>query len=90
MVEGAPKRSVFFLVKIYVVFHMVMTMSWSLPKPPPAIANGNLPPTFQNVATHFPDFLLAANMQFKFGTPAKYYLYSTGLWQYWIMFAPNP
>lgn len=68
---------------------MVMIMSWSLPDPPPAIQNGTLPATPLNVATHFPDFLLLGNEQFK-RLPTRYYLLSTGLWQYWNMFAPNP
>lgn len=72
------------------VFHMVMILSWSLPNPPPAIVNGTLKPTPANIASRLPDFALAANSEFKFGTPAKYYLMSTGLWQYWDMFAPNP
>ena len=90
MAVEEPKRSVYFLVKVFVVFHMVMILSWSAPKAPPAILNGSVPPTPQNVASRWTDFLLAENDKFRFLTPFKYYLLTTGTWQYWDMFAPNP
>lgn len=87
--EAGRRRRVHPGVKAFVLFHMVMITSWSLPDPPPAIQNGTMPATPANVVTHFPDFLLLGNEQFK-RLPTRYYLLSTGLWQYWNMFAPNP
>src|SRR5882762_5427021 len=81
MSEAAPKKSVNPFLKAYVLFHMAVILSWALPKPAPAIANG---------ASHFSDFMLAWNEEWKYKSPTKYYLLSTGLWQYWDMFSPNP
>ncbi len=67
-----------------------MILSWSAPPPVPAIQNGSVPPTVANVAAHPVDFALKFNNDVKFNWPLQYYLVSTGLWQYWDMFAPNP
>jgi hypothetical protein len=36
------------------------------------------------------DGILLANQQFLKPSPLKYYLVTTGFWQYWDMFSPNP
>ncbi|MBS1724575.1 MAG: hypothetical protein JSS66_16660 [Armatimonadetes bacterium] len=90
MGEPAPKRGVNPVIKVYAFAHMFLILSWSLPPPAPAISNGGIAPTPLNVARNFSDFLLKWNNDFKFNTPFQYYLSSTGLWQYWDMFAPNP
>ncbi|MCW5936940.1 MAG: hypothetical protein KIT11_06510 [Fimbriimonadaceae bacterium] len=84
------RRGVNPLVKLFVAFHAFMVLSWSLPRPAPAVMNGALPPTAANLATHAPDFLLAANLRLRSEAPTRYYMLSSGLWQYWDMFSPNP
>ena len=90
MNEAAPRKGVNPLIKVFVLFHMLMTLSWSVPPPAPAIANGSIPATPANIAQHPVDFALRANEQFKATSPTSMYLTFTGLWQYWDMFAPNP
>ncbi|MBL8065604.1 MAG: hypothetical protein JNM34_07060 [Chthonomonadaceae bacterium] len=87
--NGHPKK-VKVLVKAYVLMHMFLITNWSLPKPAPAFANGTVKPTVANILRNLGDFILLWNDDIKFGTPLKYYVLSTGSWQYWDMFAPNP
>lgn len=77
-------------VKAFVIAHIVLVFHWSLPLPAPAISQGKVPPTRENVMRYPMDFALYANDYGRGALPTKYYLQSTGLWQYWDMFAPNP
>jgi hypothetical protein len=88
MAEG--RRDVSPIVKVLVVAHMALVLHWSLPRPAPAVANGMLPPTAANIARHPVQFLLLGNEHARHHSPTRFYLLSTGLWQYWDMFAPNP
>lgn len=90
MEAGQEVRKVNPLVKLFVLWHMFVVIVWTLPKPAPAVANGTLAITPANVASHLSDYLLLANDRIKFKTPIRYYMFSTGLWQYWDMFSPNP
>lgn len=76
-------------MKLFVLFHMFMILSWTVPDPPPGIQNGSIPATPRNVVTYFSDYLLLGNQELK-KLPTRYYMLSTGIWQYWNMFAPNP
>lgn len=90
-VEEAPAaRRVSPIVKVWVLAHMVLVLSWCLPLAAPAVLNGSVPPTPANIARHPIDFLLASNNWFKNMSPTSNYLTRTGIWQYWDMFAPNP
>lgn len=90
MENQGSTREVKPLVKVFVLTHMVLIASWSLPKPAPAVANGAIAPTAANVAMHFTDFFLVANDKLRLAPPVRYFMFSSGLWQYWDMFAPNP
>lgn len=90
MSDSAPQRGVNPFIKAFVLFHMAITLSWSLPAPSPAFANGSIPATPANVAGHPVEFLLKVNDQAKNYSPLSNYLTTSGLWQYWDMFAPNP
>jgi hypothetical protein len=85
MAERAEKKGVHWAVKAWVLFHLFMIASWSLPQPP----KRPRPATPQEWVREGPNELLRANDAFK-QTPLKYYLSSTGFWQYWNMFSPNP
>src|SRR5262249_35004989 len=61
MQPTAPKKGVNLFVKLFVLWHMFAMLSWSLPNPANAIANGSVPPTPENVS-HYPvDFALLGN-----------------------------
>ena len=67
-----------------VVFHVFAITVWALPKPSDAILKGKQPP----VGT---DWLLYWNARYlKESMPERLYCATTGLWQYWDMFSPNP
>jgi hypothetical protein len=71
-------------VKIFVPLHMAAVLIWALPHPPEAVANGRIKPKGS-------DWLLLQNArQLKTLAPVQAYLFTTGFWQYWDMFAPNP
>lgn len=71
-------------VKILVGFHVFATIVWTLPNPPKAVAEGALKPR----ATQW---LLYWNGKYlKSLNPVRAYLFVTGTWQYWDMFAPDP
>jgi hypothetical protein len=88
--ETGIKRTVHPVVKVLAISHMALILCWSLPNAAPAIARGNIPPSPANVASHFSDYLLAANAKVRDTPPVLFIGYSSGLWQYWDMFAPNP
>ena len=71
-------------IKALVVFHVFAITVWALPKPSDAILKGKQPP----VGT---DWLLYWNARYlKESMPERLYCATTGLWQYWDMFSPNP
>lgn len=80
--DKPPRVSV--LVKALVLFHVFMVVSWSFPRPADAIMNGVASPQGE-------EWLLYLNQRYVKDQPAlNWYLLSTGLWQGWDMFAPNP
>lgn len=83
-------RGVHWAVRAFVAFHIFAMVHWSLPAPARAVANGSVPPTAGNVLRHPVDFALLGNEWLRFRSPHRYYLLTTGVWQYWDMFAPNP
>lgn len=81
MAENPEKRTVHWGVQAFVLFHIFAITSWSLPKPPDRELVG---------LRDAPNKILLYNQQHVITSPMKYYLESTGLWQYWNMFSPNP
>jgi hypothetical protein len=99
MSEAKPKkRGVHWLVQVWVFFHLFMIFSWSLPEAPERLRAdrepkvGGDPPTPKPriAARDIPNYILLYNRDYIKNSPANYYLYSTGFWQYWNMFSPNP
>jgi hypothetical protein len=76
------QRRVPWWVKIAVLFHAFMILSWSIPPPARAIVQGVTEPRGE-------EYLLVANQKFKL-SPFANYMTVTGFWQSWDMFAPNP
>lgn len=71
-------------VKALVLFHLFVITAWSLPNPANAILNGRVEPRGNEV-------ILVANFKsLKLNPVVRAYVFHTGTWQYWDMFAPNP
>jgi hypothetical protein len=82
--SAEPKRRVHGLVKAFVLIHLVCITSWSLPNPPEGVIRGTSPAIGS-------DHILVWNTQnLKTNRPLNAYLFTTGFWQYWDMFAPDP
>ena len=82
--QAEKKHGAGWWLRVFVIFHIVAITSWALPWPPADIQSGKRKP----VGT---DWVLLYNMQhIKTFPPTHAYLLSTGFWQYWDMFAPEP
>ena len=78
-----PKKGVHILVKLFVILHVVGITVWALPNPRRPIMLGSVEP-------FGPEWLLYYNFKIVKQSPLRYYLVTTGAWQYWDMFSPNP
>jgi len=82
--EGARRPNAPWYVKAFVVFHLIAITIWALPNPPANVQSGEQKPIYS-------DYLLFWNWKWlKPLTPVQVYNSTTGFWQYWDMFAPNP
>ncbi|MFI5385168.1 MAG: hypothetical protein ACHQ50_03515 [Fimbriimonadales bacterium] len=99
--QEPPKRNAPLWVKIFVPLHIIAITSWALPNAPSKY-DGDPPKEKLAIKTDSPgvfassaaeylrsEFLIG-NTKFVKDSPLKFYLLSTGFWQYWDMFAPNP
>lgn len=85
------KKTVHPVVQGAVLLHLLLVVSWTLPRVPDDIQSGEVTLTPQTSVTRAGDWLLVGNDRFRWETPGvKQYMLSTGFWQYWDMFAPNP
>lgn len=81
---ATPTKNAPWYVKVFVVLHLICITVWALPNPPEGIAAGNAKPIGS-------DHLLLWNQRhLKSFKPLSSYLFVSGFWQYWDMFAPNP
>jgi hypothetical protein len=96
MSEPRPnKKGVHWLVQVWVFFHLFMILSWSLPDAPDRIFDEHeqkspKPKPIKEKLRDIPNEVLYFNRQYIKESPTRYYLYTTGFWQYWNMFSPNP
>lgn len=71
-------------IKILVGWHVLAITVWAMPNPSDAIMS-------KKVAPAGSDILLEFNVEhMKQFDPIRAYLFTTGTWQYWDMFSPNP
>ncbi len=77
-------RGVSPFVKALVAFHVLAITVWSLPKPKPEVLAGRAKPYGSDHLLLFNDRTMRAL------PPIAGYLQTTGAWQYWDMFAPDP
>lgn len=81
-------------IKVLVLFHMFAITFWSLPDPPDRLKIWSDNPDSPLLSKARPptgtQWVLVKNRQWFKRSNLHYYLTSTGFWQYWDMFAPNP
>lgn len=79
-----PSRNAPIWVKLFVAFHLIAILIWALPYAPAPVRNGAVSPIGS-------DYILLANERYAKQFPlVRTYLATTGFWQYWDMFSPNP
>lgn len=89
--RGNPTVRVHPLVQIALAFHVVCITLWSIPLTPPEFAAA-----VQNPSAPGPDpglkYALSIwnDRHVRPDSIVRKYVFSTGQWQYWDMFAPNP
>ena len=83
MASKPPKKGVHILIKLFVILHVAGITIWALPNPRRPIMVGSVEP-------FGPEWLLYYNWRYVKNSPVRYYLVTTGAWQYWDMFSPNP
>lgn len=99
--QKPAKRNAPLWVKIFVPLHIIAITAWSLPEPPsqylgnpPAVSlkieTGTPRAFFTSSAEYVRNEFLIANHTYLKDSPIKLYLLTTGFWQYWDMFSPNP
>jgi hypothetical protein len=82
--EEPRQRNAPIWLKILLFAHVLAITIWALPNPAQSLIDGNREP----VGTQR---LLVWNHRYlKSLTPVSGYLFTTGAWQYWDMFAPDP
>lgn len=87
---GTRTRRVSPWVKAFVAFHVLAITVWSLPRMSDIRQSATVPGKPTDMSLHGTQYLLDWNDRNLRDSPIKYYLLSTGFWQYWDMFAPNP
>jgi hypothetical protein len=85
-------------VKVLVVFHVCCITIWSCPKPDNAIMEGKVSPYGFGWIRYWDQKYLKGDPELNppawdvqaVCDPVQLYLFTTGAWQYWDMFSPNP
>ena len=82
--DNKAKPNAPWYIKFFVLLHLFCITVWAIPNPPDDMAQGKVKPWGT-------DYLLVWNSEYlKSMQPLAAYLFVTGTWQYWDMFAPNP
>lgn len=89
------RRSVSRWIKLFLVFHIIAITSWTLPNAANVneklVVDKSSPLTaVRSIGRNISDGTLIYNDKFVKTSPLQFYLLSTGFWQYWDMFSPNP
>jgi hypothetical protein len=90
-----PRRNAPIWLKALLAFHVIAITSWSLPRAKPeelkvGIDTRNPRAAFTSFGRSIGDGVLLANERYIRVSPVQTYVLTTGFWQYWDMFAPNP
>jgi hypothetical protein len=96
---GRPIRNASPWIKAFVAFHIVCITMWALPYPKKpyrlgtaklGIDSGNPQRFVQSFSETTTEGFLYLNWRYLKGSPLMYYPGTTGFWQFWDMFSPNP
>lgn len=91
MAKESVNPRVHWAVKAFVLLHIVLITSWSLPHlQGDQVQAYNQKPIGQKLLSPGNAILIANQNFMSDWNPLRLYLMSTGLWQGWDMFAPNP
>jgi len=82
--ESGGERTVSPWVKTFIALHIFVCVVWALPRPKADILAGRVPPRGSDYLLLFDDLHLRPSPLI------QTYLFATGTWQYWDMFAPDP
>lgn len=90
------ERNASWWVKAFVPFHILAITAWSLP--PPVRESSldepyrwdSIPAVARSISRGILDGSLGYNERYVKPSFIRFYALSTGFWQYWDMFAPNP
>lgn len=85
-------------VKVVVLFHVFCITAWACPKPDESVMSGKSQPFGFGWIRYFDQKYVKGDGQLSppdwtvqcISDPLQTYLFTTGVWQYWDMFAPNP
>lgn len=84
----APReRTAAWWIKLLVLFHVFCICVWACPKPAKEFTDGTIKPRWYDVNDQI---RLFADNHLKTLSVVPVYLFTTGTWQYWDMFAPEP
>jgi hypothetical protein len=86
--QGPRKVSIW--VKVFALIHLFCFVEWSLPDPPKAVKDGVYDCNDPIKAVRELGCLYLANNKLEEKNPLRFYVMSTGVWQSWDMFAPDP
>jgi hypothetical protein len=81
--ETREKANAPWALKVFILLHVIAITSWAMPKAAPAVLDGKAQPRGS-------EWLLFFNDKYLKPSPVQLYVLSTGLWQSWDMFSPNP
>jgi len=82
-----PRRNAPLWIKLLLGFHVLVITSRTIPNAKDAQLNGKVSPPVFDIG----DWIRVWNNRYLKGAPPlEVYLFSTGTWQYWDMFSPNP
>ncbi len=80
----SERHKVSLWIKLVVLFHIFAITVWTFPNPSKAVGEGKTPPSGSQWLSYWNQKYL------KSSAPISLYLTTTGFWQYWDMFAPDP
>lgn len=87
MASADTKRNAPWYVKAFVIVHVFCIVSWTIPTPRSDLLTGRVEPPVTAVG----DWVRLLNIRYvKSSYFVQDYVLTSGTWQYWDMFAPNP
>lgn len=87
MASADTKRNAPWYVKAFVILHVFCIAVWTIPNPRADLLSGRVDPPVTAVG----DWVRVLDVRYLKTSPiVQDYIFTSGTWQYWDMFAPNP